>query len=36
MGQIELFDIPTEFKQIELLEIEVFNHSTVCKQMTDV
>ena len=40
VGQIEYFDIQTEGKQmtykIELLEIELFDHLTVCKQMTDV
>ena len=40
MGQIKLFDIQTKCKQdlcwIELLEIELFDHLTVCKQMTDV
>ena len=41
MGQIQLFDIKTECKQmiyakVELLEIELFDHLTVCKQMTDV
>ena len=40
MGQIELFDIQTECEQmicqIELLKIELFDHLTVCKAMTDV
>ena len=35
MAQIELFDIQIEC-QIELFEIEQFDHLTVCKQMTDV
>ena len=38
-GQIELFDIYTEGKQMsnaKLFKIELFDHSTVCKQMTDV
>ena len=25
-----------DFSYIELLEIELFDHSTVCKQLTDV
>ena len=36
MGQRELFKIQTVHKQIELFEIEEFDHLTVCKQMTDV
>ena len=41
MGQIELFDIKSECKQmtnakIEWFEIEVFDHLTVYKQITDV
>ena len=37
MGQIELFDIETEcLYQIELFEIELFDHLTVCKKVTDV
>ena len=39
MSQIEQFDIYTGFKQMtydRLLEIELFGHLTVCKQITDV
>ena len=37
MGQIELFDIKTVYlSQTELLEIESFEHLTVCKQITYV
>ena len=39
MGQIQLFDIYTECKQLtyaKLFEIELFDHLTVCEQMTDV
>ena len=39
MGQIEMFHIKTEYKQMtyaELFEIELFDHLTVCKQMTNI
>ena len=38
VGQIKLFDnVQTNnLCQIELLEIELFDHLPVCKQMTDV
>ena len=40
MGQIELFDIQTvqtnDLCLIELFEVELFDHLTMCKQMTDV
>ena len=41
MGQIELFDhlncvLTNDLRQTELLEIELFDHLTVCKQMTDL
>ena len=40
VGQIEFFDIQTEckkrFRQIEFLEVELFDHLTVCKQKTDI
>ena len=40
MGKIEQFDIKTECKNdlclIELLEIELFDHSTLRKEITDV
>ena len=41
MGQIELFEILNyvqinDLRLIELLEIELFDHLTVCKQITDV
>ena len=40
MGQIEVLDIQTECKQmtceIELFEIELFDHLTVYEKMTDV
>ena len=41
MGQIELFDYlnwvqTNELCKIELLEIELFDHLIVCKQMTDI
>ena len=40
MGQIELFDIQTEGKQMTYaklnFEIKFFDHLTVCKQMTDI
>ena len=36
----QLFDVQTECKEdvcrIKLFEIELFDHLTVCKQMTDV
>ena len=34
MGPKEVFDIYTESKQTELFENELFDHLTVCKQMT--
>ena len=39
LGQIKLFDIQTEWKQMtyaKLLEVELFDHLIVYKQMTDV
>ena len=41
MVQMELFDIYAEGKhnnlcKIEMLEIDLFDHLTVCNQMTDV
>ena len=41
MGQIELFDYlncvkSNDLCEIELLEIELFDHFTMYKQMTDV
>ena len=33
MGQIELFDIEIDCKQTDFLEIELFDHLTVFKQM---
>ena len=37
IGQIELFDLKTVYLcYTELFEIELFLHSTLCIQMTDV
>ena len=38
MGQVEQFDCvkANDLGLIELFEIELFDHVTVCKQMTDV
>ncbi len=40
MGQIKLFDLnwvqANDLFWIELLEIELFDHLNVCKQMTDI
>ena len=37
MDHIELFDIQTnDLRLIKLFQIELFDHLTVCKQMTDV
>ena len=36
MGRIKMFDIETVCKEIDFFEIELCDHLTVCKQVTDV